>query len=114
MSDYGYLTIVNLEKYTGIDYETTNALYDDDFVNAHISLAERTVRSMCATPPTTATDSIEAATKILSERLMRNAMVTDGYAEEMPQSIKAFFDYLINVIMVKNQGAIDSIPFGRG
>jgi len=113
-SEYGYITLAELEVYTGIDYEATYATYTNAFVNAQITLAEKAVRSMCATPPATATDSVEAATMILSERFMRNVMVVDGYAEEMPQSIKAFFDYLITVILAKNQGAVDSIPFGRG
>ena len=113
-STYGYITIVELEAYTGIDYETTYAIYTDTFVDAQITLAERSVRSMCVDPPTTATDSVEAATMILSERFMRNVMVTDGYAEEMPLSIKQFFDYLIDVILAKNQGMVDRIPIGRG
>lgn len=113
-STYGYITIAELEAYTGIDYETTSAVYTDAFVEAQISLAERAVRSMCVDPPTIATDSIEAATMILSERFMRNVMVTDGFAPEMPLSIKTFFDYLIDVILAKNQGMVDRIPIGRG
>lgn len=114
VSEYGYITLAKLEDYTGIDYETTYAIYTDVFVDAQISIAERTVRGMCVNPPATATDGIYAATMILSERFMRNVMVIDGYAEEMPQSIKTFFDYLINVILAKQKGFVDSIPFGRG
>ncbi len=114
VSTYGYITVANLEAYTGIDYETTFATYTDTFVDAQISIAERAVRSMCNDPPATATDGIYAATMILSERFMRNVMVTDGYAEESPSSIKAFFDYMITVLLVKQQGMIDKIPIGRG
>jgi len=114
VSEYGYITLAALEAYTGIDYQTTNAVYIDAFVDAQISIAERIVRGMCVNPPTTATDSIYAATMILSERFMRNVMVVDGYAEEIPQSIKAFFDYIIDVVLIKHQGLVDSIPFGRG
>ena len=114
VSSYGYITLAALEAYTGIDYQTTNAVYIDAFVDAQISIAERAVRGMCVDPPTTATDSIYAATMILSERFMRNVMVTDGYAKEMPQSIKVFFDHLIDVILAKQKGFVDSIPFGRG
>jgi len=113
-STYGYITLAALEAHTGIDYETTYATYTDIYVDAQISLAERAVRSMCVDPPATATDGIYGATMILSERFMRNAMVIDGYAEESPQSIKAFFDYLINILLAKQQGFVDSIPFGRG
>jgi len=114
VSTYGYITNVLLEAYTGIDYETTYATYTDIFVDAQISIAERAVRSMCVNPPATATDGIYAATMILSERFMRNVMIVDGYAEEMPASIKAFFDYIVDVLLAKQQGMVDSIPIGRG
>jgi len=41
-------------------------------------------------------------------------MVTDGNAVEQPQSIKEFMDYLINLILKKQLGMVDSIPIGRG
>lgn len=114
VSTYGYITLAALEAYTGIDYEATYATYIDAFVDAQISIAERAVRSMCVNPPTTATDGIYAATMILSERFMRNVMIADGYAEEKPQSIRDFFDYLIDILLAKQQGMVDSIPIGRG
>ena len=98
MSTYGYITVANLESYTGIDYETTSATYDDTFVNVQISMAERLVIQMCVVAPG-ATDGSYFATMVLSERLMRNVMVVDGYAPEMPQSIKDFFDYLIEIAL---------------
>ena len=113
-SDYGYITVALLEAYTGINYETTFATYTDAFVLAQISIAERVVRSISIDPPTTATDEIYAATMILSERFMRNVMVADGYAVEQPQSIKDFLDNLINLILAKQKGMVDSIPIGRG
>lgn len=114
VSEYQYITVAKLEAYTGIDYATTFATYTDAYVEAQISIAERAVRSMCVNPPSTATDGIYAATMILSERFMRNVMIIDGYAEEIPQSIKTFFDYLIDVLLAKQQGMVDSIPIGRG
>ena len=108
-STYEYITVANLEAFTGIDYETTFATYTDAFVEAQISIAERAVRSMCLNPPTTATDEVFAATMVLSERFMRNVMVIDGYAEEMKDSIKAFFDELIKIILAKQQARVDSI-----
>ena len=113
-STYGYITVAALEAYTGINYETTSAVYTDAFVAANISIAERIVRSISVDPPATATDEIYAATMILSERMMRNVMVTDGFAAEMPQSIKDFMDVLIDTILKKQQGMVDSIPYGRG
>ncbi len=114
VSTYGYITLAALEVYTGINYEATFATYIDAFVDAQISLAERIVRSISVNPPATATDEIYAATMILSERMMRNVMVVDGYAAEMPQSIKDFLDRFINLILAKQKGMVDSIPIGRG
>lgn len=113
-TEYEYITIAALEAYTGINYETTNAVYIDAFVEANISIAERIVRSIAVDPPDTANDEIYAATMILSERMMRNVMVTDGYAAEQPQSIKDFLDNLINLILSKQKGMVDSFPIGRG
>ena len=114
VSTYGYITVAQLEAYTGINYETTSAVYTDAFVEANISIAERVVRSIAVDPPATATDEIFAATMILSERFMRNVMVTDGYAVEMSQDIKNFMDVLIDTILAKQKGMVDSFPVGRG
>jgi len=110
----GYITVALLEGYTGLVYDAVDVGYTDIFVLAQIAIAEKAIKSMCVNPPAAATDGIYAATMILSERFMRNVMITDGYADEMPQSIKAFFDYLITVLLAKQQGMVDSIPFGRG
>lgn len=98
VSVYGYITVAILEAYTGIDYETTSATYTNAFVEAQISLAERVVNSICIEAPG-ATDGVISATLILSERFMRNVMFIDGFAKETPESIKKFFDYLINIIL---------------
>ena len=97
-STYGYITVAQLEAYTGINYETTSAVYTDAFVEAQISIAERVVNAMCVVAPGV-TDGVFAATMILSERFMRNVMITDGFADNIEQSIKAFFDYLIELIL---------------
>lgn len=98
-SEYGYITVANLEAYTGIDYETTKATYTDAFVEANITLAERSVNSMCVETPSGSSDGVISATLILSERFMRNVMVIDGFASESLDSIRNFFDYLIKVIL---------------
>ena len=110
-STYGYITVANLEAFTGINYETTNAKYTDAFVEAQISLAERCVRSMCIEAPSSTSDGVISATLILSERFMRNVMVIDGYGTEAPQPITAFFDYLINLILKADKyNPVDTIP----
>ena len=98
MSTYGYITLAALEIYTGIDYGATSAAYTDAFVNGQISLAERFVNAMCISAPGV-TDGSYAATMILSERFMRNVMVTDGLRAAVDQSNKAFFDYLLDVML---------------
>ncbi|KKL94101.1 hypothetical protein LCGC14_1868090, partial [marine sediment metagenome] len=37
VSEYGYITVTQLEAYTGIDYEATFATYTDAYVEAQIS-----------------------------------------------------------------------------
>ena len=98
-SVYGYITIAQLEAYTGINYETTKATYTDTFVDAQISLAERVVNAMCVETPSSASDGVVSATLILAERFMRNVMFIDEYATEVKQSVKVFFDYLIKIIL---------------
>lgn len=108
---YGYITVANLEAYTGINYETTKAKYTDAFVEAQISLAERAVRAMCIEAPSSATDGVVSATLILSERFMRNVMVIDGHANESPQSIKAFYNYLIEIVLKSDKySPVDIVP----
>ena len=102
VSTYQYITVAVLEAYTGIDYETTSATYTDVFVEINISIAEKVVNSICIQAPGK-TDGAEVATLILSERLMRNIMVVDGYAEVMDQQIIAFFDYLIGVVLAPDK-----------
>ena len=97
-SEYGYITVANLEAYTGINYETTSATYTDAFVLAQISIAERVVNAICIVAPGV-TDASFAATMILSERFMRNVMFIDGFAKQAEQSVKVFFDYLIDLIL---------------
>lgn len=97
-SEYGYITVAELETYTGIDYETTKATYTDAFVIERITMAERVVNSMCIQAPG-ATDGAIVATLILSERFMRLQMIIDALATEMKDSVKAFFDYLIEVVL---------------
>lgn len=98
-SVYNYITVALLEAYTGINYESTSATYTDVFVLAQISIAERVVNAMCVTTPSATSDGVIAATYILSERFMRNVMFIDDFAEEVKQSVKAFFDYLIKIIL---------------
>lgn len=100
-SEYGYITVAELEAYTGIDYSAIDVGYTNVFIEAQITIAEKFVNSICIEAPG-ATDGSEAATFILSERLMRNVMVVDGYAEVSPEPIKAFFDYLISVILARD------------
>ncbi len=110
-STYGYITVANLEAYTGINYETTDAAYTDAYVEAQITLAERIVNSMSISAPTATADGTIVATLILSERLMRNVMIMDNHAEETPQEIARFFDHVVGVVLEPGKySPVDSIP----
>lgn len=97
-SVYGYITVAELEAYTGINYEATKATYTDAFVEAQISQAERAVNTLCIEAPG-ATDAAIFTTLVLSERFMRNVMFIDGHATEVKQSVKVFFDYIIDKLL---------------
>lgn len=109
-SVYGYITVANLEAYTGIDYETTDGTYDDTFVEATITIAERFVNTKLPGTTPTATDGVITATLLLSARLMLNVMIGDGHrpAEEAP--ISNFVDDLISKCLGEDKySPVDSI-----
>jgi hypothetical protein len=70
-SEYGYLTVSDLESHMAMDFETSDSALTDDVIEARISAAERIVNSVAgetygASPP----DAIVAAATVVSERLV--------------------------------------------
>jgi hypothetical protein len=84
-SQYGIITLANLEAYAGIDYSAINATkYADASVEAKITLAERMVvsKTRVAWSSSTATAGVIFVVTDLSMRLMHNLLKIDGYRRE--------------------------------
>lgn len=98
-SDYEYITVAELETYTGIDYSAKDATFTNGVIEAQISLAERIVNdikrgSYSGTIP----DDVVAATYLLSKRLMNNLMIEFGYGSEGDQIIQVLDDVVIHLL----------------
>lgn len=101
-SDYGFITVTELENFAALDYSAIAAKYTDTIIEANITAAEEVVRSICGNSPTSATDGIKVATKIMARRLMHNLLVIDQEVEPTASPIIAFFDRLIDVVLVRD------------
>lgn len=79
VSVYGYITVANLEAYSGIDYSATAGAFTDAIIEACITQAERMINTKCGSTFTgTIPDAIIAATTEIAYRLMYNRMVWLG------------------------------------
>ena len=94
VSTYGYITLANLESYTGLDYSAIDATkYSDANVEYKISTAERIINGIVGTVYTgTIPDRIVSATLIISDQLMRIRITQDGYIDprkpDDPETVK--------------------------
>ncbi len=97
VSEYGYLTLENLENFTGIDYSAVNATaYTDARVEANITVAERMINAyLGVSTGQTKSDGIVTATTLIAQRILHDNMVELGYATE--ESVK--FNVYIDSIM---------------
>ncbi len=97
VSEYGYLTLENLENFTGTDYSAVDATaYTDARVEANITLAERMVNAyLGVSTGQTKSDGIVTATTLISQRILHDNMVELGYATK--ESVK--FNIYIDSIM---------------
>ena len=111
-SEYGYITVANLESYMAIDFETTDASYTDSVVEMRISMAERTINSLCHQSFSgTIPDAVVSATTIMAERFMLSLMKQDHPQSFKEQVDKDFFDQVINMILEDQKYSPgDSIP----
>jgi len=80
-SVYGYITLANLEDFTGIDYSTVNSTaFTDTRVIFNITTAEKAVNAyLGVSTGQTITDGVTTATLILSSKLMNRQMKNLGY-----------------------------------
>ena len=113
VSEYGYLTLENLENFTGINYSAINATaYTDARVEANITVAERMINAyLGVSTGQTKSDGIVTATTLIAQRILHDNMVELGYGTE--ESVK--FNVYIDSIMAKwlkgdEETQITSIP----
>lgn len=81
---YDYITLANLEDFTGLDYSSVNSTqFSDDRVNATIATAERIINAYLGmNEAVTNTDGVKTCALLISAKLMYRKMVDFGYAIE--------------------------------
>jgi len=81
VSEYEYITVAELEGYSGIDYSALDATFTDTVIEEQIGIAERICNGIKrgSYTSTTVPDDVEAATFLMSKRLMNNLMIEFGY-----------------------------------
>jgi len=116
-SVYGYLTLENLELFTGIDYSVVNATaLADANVEMNITTAEELINGFLGVSTAqTVTSAISSSTKLLSGWLLNSLMESLGYSNEKPNPIflLSWIDIvaLVKGILAGDQDTIiDSIP----
>ena len=117
VSVYGYLTLANLELFTGIDYSVVNptALADTN-VEMNITTAEELINGFLGVSTAqTVTSAISSSTKLLSGWLLNSLMESLGYSNEKvnPIFLLSWVDIVVLVkgILAGDQDTIiDSIP----
>lgn len=108
VSIYQYITVAELEAYTGMDYSAIDALFTNTVIEAQISNAERMVngikrQSFSVTPP----DDVEAATYIMSQRLMNNMIIEYGYGFEGEIKVQIIDDVIIKILSLTSAAKYD-------
>lgn len=82
-SEYGYITVADLESYTSTDYSAIYSLYTDTVIEAKISFAEELVIMAEGTTRTgTIPHKTYIATCYAAGKLMQNQMIDDGYNDK--------------------------------
>ncbi len=78
---YDYISLANLEDFTGLDYSTIDATkFHDDKVNAMIAIAERIVNGyLGVTAAQTVTDGITSAVTIISAKILNHNLMIMGH-----------------------------------
>lgn len=83
VSTYQYITVADLEKYTGKDYDTLKTGYTDTVIESWITQSERFVNVICqASYSVTIPDHVVSATLLIASRIARNRIMDDGFLEE--------------------------------
>jgi len=116
-SVYGYITLGNLENYTGLDYSTIDSVALADVkIEKKITDAERMVNAyLGVSAGVTKTDAVIITTMMLSAKICHNSVISLGYLEGtetehdelLGMSIKQILDTFLGG---SKNVMIDSIP----
>jgi len=110
VSTYGYLTLANLEKFTGLDYSVVHptALADAN-VEMNITTAEELVNGFLGVSTAqTITNAITVATKFISGWLLNALMDSIGEGVESPNPIfQLSWNQLLDVVRIILAGDAD-------
>jgi len=84
VSEYGYITLANLELFTGLDYSAIDGtIFADANVDKVITLAEKMVNGYGGfTGDQTSTDGIESATIYIAALILETQLFRLGYLTE--------------------------------
>ena len=108
VSEYEYITVAELEAYSGMDYSAIDSLFTNTVIEAQISNAERIVNGIKRSSYTgTIPDDVEAATYILSQRLMNNMIIEYGYGFEGEIKVQVIDDVIIKILSLSNAAKYD-------
>lgn len=97
-SEYGYITVAQLEAHTGVDYSVLDATFTDGVIEAQISLAERIANDIKRQSYSTAPDDVVAATYLMAKRLMNNLMIEFGYGSEEDQIVQVLDEMVVHIL----------------
>ena len=80
VSEYGYITVAELENYAGLDYSTDkSSTYTDAVIEAVISQAERMVNAYTGQSYSgTISDAVKYASMDVAFKTMHNRIISDG------------------------------------
>lgn len=114
-STYEYLTLANLEKFTGIDYSTVNSTaFADANVEMIITTAEELINGLLGVSTAqTVTNAITISTKFLSAWLMNQNMEDLGYGTENTNPIyELSWKEIIELVktFLNSDVGVDTIP----
>jgi len=99
VSEYGYITVTDLENYHGDINYGTQYNFDDTTVDAQISLAERNVNGIKNTSYSgTIPDDVKSATLLMAKRIMSNLILEFGYGSPEQELIKVIDDIVLGLL----------------
>ena len=103
VSVYGYLTLENLELFTGIDYSTIDSTrLTDATVEMNITTAEELINGFLGVSTAqTVTNAIAVSTKFLAGWLLNSLQESLGYSSESPNPI-FLLSWIDLINLVKN------------